>query len=256
MSDDQHAAPLPSLRSALISAASREHLPERADTDQAPRHTGVPVRSSLLAVAALLVAVVLATSLLATPVEAGVRVRQSGDMWVIELRDASMGPRAVESALRREGIATTVIVAPVGPSRVGQFVTTEGMELVGADASSSAIVRVPADRPVTLALGRAARRGEPYAALSDAYAAGEPLECSGLWGRPVGDMLTAAQQHSLSVRFLRPDGQPAGDDDLATGVVTDALLRSPDDLVVYVSEQARSTFAHPPSRGSERCPVG
>lgn len=252
---------LPTLRSALIRAAERNHL-------DAARHQHHPVawrRPRLLpglalAVAAggLIVLLVMTASLIigADPVAADVTVTRSGDEWVVRIHDASTTPEAVEAALRAEGLRASVNGVAVGPSRVGEFVNTGGALLEGPDPTSSDSIRVPVTAgAVALMVGRPAEPGESYLAPSDAYADDEPLECSGLWGLPAPDAVPELRRRVGQVELVRADGQPASEPP-EEGFVTDAVMTSADSVRVYISDEAASPFREPLSNGSAQCPVG
>lgn len=244
--------PLPRLRAALLDAARSR---------PAPRSLGRIRYSPLIAGAGIAAVFIVTLGFIFGPAEvvgADVLVDRDGDHWVVRIRDAAVQPRGVESALKERGIGAHVTAVPVGPSRVGQFVALGGgVVLVGGDSVSSATVRVPVGAPgLRLRLGRAAHPGESYSAPSDAYARGEPLECSGFWGKRVGEVAD-----ELPARFPGRIEWRSGDgagvtDPRPDDVVTDALVHAPDRLLVVLGHEAATPFHTAASRGTPACPVG
>lgn len=240
--------PLPSLRAALVDAAGSYRERQRV------QHT------RLLAAAAVVILVVVTAGFLFTPshIDASVLVERVGDELVVRIQDAAVRPDAVELALGRRGVHAQVTPVAVGPSRIGEFVAVGGpVRLDGDDRLSSAVARIPVRTTVVrLRLGRAAEPGEAYDVPSDAYAEGEPLECSGVWGRPVGDVVhDIRRRFGGTIEWIIPDGTSAADPD-PSYVVTHAVVHAPDRLLVAISPYIGISFSLRPSSGSPSCPLG
>lgn len=244
----QDQPPLPGLRAALVDAAGSYRTRLRV------HHT----RMLAAAAVVILFAVTAGFFLAPTRIEAGVLVERVGDEWVVRISDAAVRPDAVVLALGRRGVRAQVTPVAVGPSRIGEFVAVGGpVTLDGDDRLSSAVARIPVRATVVrLRLGRTAERGEAYDVPSDAYAEGEPLECSGVWGRRIGDVLEGIRRRfGGTIEWMTPDGTTAANPD-PTHVVTHAVVRAPDRLLVAVSPHVATSFAMGASSGSPACPLG
>ena len=134
------------------------------------------------------------------------------DGWItLRISDATADPREMTNELRAAGIEGVVRVHPVSPSLVGKWAAVETRppapaapgesvsatelaneppgrrdrgdvdRLLSIDFAPEAL-RVPEDFRVRVLLtaGRAPRDGELYAESGSAFAAGEPLHCSGI----------------------------------------------------------------------------
>ena len=253
----EHDDLLPGLRDELVRSAWRQRARHRR------RRVLVSIGAAAVAASIAIVAVLAVGS--SDPVAAGVEVEVVDGRIVVELTDVETRPGVVEAALRDVGLDAVVTALPVGPSNVGRFVAAESNLPGGVDADidqqSFVVFSAPVglrDR-IELGLGRPAE-GETYAAASDAYAPGEPLSCSGLYGQPVQHLRAFADDHpelEISVQpFLDGPGiAVAADDPALDGLrVVDAVSTAPDTVLVYATEDGSSPFANPlsPERGACR----
>ena len=183
-----------------------------------------------------------------SPAGASVVVERVGDRWHVTLTDSEPSIEMIEDELRAAGIEAEVTAVPVGPSRIGQFVGGDHhVRLVGNADVSSSLVEIPVDAPsVRLRVGRPAAGDEPYEAFSDAFASGEPIECSGVWGT---DSVEVVQARIDDVTVVGEDGGAPP----SNGVVADVRMLSPARALVFVAD---SPPADAPDLGSDRCPVG
>ncbi len=239
MNDDRFLA---ELRTEVLDAA------ERADRATAPRRRAPLGR--LAAAAAVVLAVVMGVVVTRPdPAAAGVEITRSGGDLVVRLTDLESRPEEIEEAADQAGLDLTIVDEPVGPSLVGKFLGSSGTELPellrvveGDPASGFTGFRIPADftGSLTLRLGRAARDGEEWAALSDAAAKGEVLECQQLVGATLDEVVEAVSATGSALRVMLLDsGQWLQDADVAAHGDAVALRVSspaPDTVWVDVSE--------------------
>lgn len=239
MTDDRFLA---ELRTEVLDAAERTSSPE------APRR--VAPLGRLAAAAAIVLAVVMGVVVTRPDTAAaGVEITRSGSDLVVRLTDLESRPEEIEEAAAEAGLDLTIVDEPVGPSLVGRFIGSSGSELpevlrvVEGDPSSGFTgFRIPADfdGSLTLRLGRTARDGEEWAALSDAAAKGEVLECQQLVGATLDEVATAVSATGAELRVMLLDsGQWLEDADLdAHGDAVALRVTSPaaDTVWVDVSE--------------------
>jgi hypothetical protein len=241
------------LRDELMDATRRPPPPDRR-------------RAALLAagaVAALVVALVVVAFAPfdrgSQPASAEVDVSHQGGQVRVRLLDRRTTPSEIERATAAAGLDVQVALVPVGPSKVGRFVSAinEGgpeVEEQEVRGDSFLAFSVPEGNPgrLTLELGRAARDGERYGHGSDAFAPGEPLACLDLIGEP----LTALRPHvrGLRVRVSAPLlGRPfvPFDEAVATGLggepISAVAAEAADALAVTVGAPP------PPGAEPERC---
>ena len=232
MNDDRFLA---ELRTEVLDAA------ERAGRPTAPRR---PARLGRLAAAAAVVVAVVAGIVMTRPdtAAAGVQITRSGDDLVVRLTDLETRPEEIEEAAAEAGLDLTIVDEPVGPSLVGRFIGSSGtdapavLEVVEGDpASGFTGFRIPAtfDGSLTLRLGRTAEEGEEWAALSDATAKGEVLECQQLVGATLAEVVAAAADKGAHVRAMLLDA--------GQWLEGEALAEHADAVAVRVSSPAADT---------------
>jgi hypothetical protein len=253
---------LPGLREELVSAAWRA----RARHRRRRIALGAAVATAAASVAVVTVLAVGSSD----PVAAGVEVEVVNGRIVVELTDVETRPDVVEAALRDVGLDASVTAYPVGPSHVGRFVLAV-TDLPGGlrreeDGPSFAGFSAPVGLRdhLELGLGRPAN-GEEYFLASDAYAPGEPLSCSGVYGQPVDHLVAfASERDGLDVTLQPFDaGGPsslplsldaaAADPSVADLVVTDAIATAADRVTVYLTDDGTSPFLEPLSSARGEC---
>lgn len=235
-------------RDELVAAGARHHARRR--------HRLTVLRRAGSAVAAILIVSVAAIaavgSFASKPASASVIVTRDGNMFEVLVADDDATAAMVEAALADHGADAVVDAVPVGPSRVGQFVSGDGTVSPSGGQLSSATVRFPADqRRVHLLFGRPAEPGESYVAVSDAFAAGEPLECrDGIWRERAEVAVPAVRVRFDDVTVLGDDGQPV--DDPSAGTVGDVVVIAPGRALVriHAGEVPPGTVD-----GSAECPL-
>jgi hypothetical protein len=140
---------------------------------------------------------------------AGVEIHVVDGRLQVALTDVETRAEFVENAVADAGLDISVTSEPVGPSIVGRFVSAGGQDSTVIDHLDERGDRsfigfsVPLHWPghVDVVLGRAAKRGEDYVALSDAYAAGEPLSCTGIYGQTAAAAAAQLEQLGLDAAF-------------------------------------------------------
>jgi hypothetical protein len=252
---------MPGYRDELVRAASRQIRRRQR-------------RRRLAGVAALgaATAAVLTLALnLANPdrAEAGVEITERNGRIEVSLTDVETRPDVVEDALNDAGIDATVAAVPVGPSNVGRFAgftadDPDSVQPIDARGRTFPGFSVPIDYAghLELRLGRPAELGEPYAEYSDAYLAGEPLHCAGVYGQPATVLADfAADRPELEID-VEPfvDGAPAGDrlsleavsnSPFAGYLVVEARSPEPDSVIVRITPDGSSPARLTPP---EPCP--
>jgi hypothetical protein len=220
-----------------------------AATGRPPRRRRAVAGLGMLAV--LVLAALAATTVDPSPASADVVVRHRHGRVIVRLTDRQTTAREIEAATDKAGLDIRVEAVPAGPSIVGRFtgqVASAGaVELtwLEEEAVSYAAFSLP-ERwrgRLTLLLGRRARPGEPYVPISDAYAEGEPLACSGTLRRPLAEVLPYVR--GLDDVRVQPHegGLPTGENlsvdaalqrGLGAAPITRALAVSATSLVIEV----------------------
>lgn len=187
----------------------------------------------VVAVAALLLSVVTTSS----PAAADVTVQRQGDRVRVVLEE-EVSVRAVQQAMRDEGLDVEVRGQATGPSLQNRFVGSilaPGVVLEGGDGRSAAIASFPSDASVVLMLGVAAAPGEPYVVPTDATARGEMLAGIEVVGRPIGEVVPIlGGLTTATVEFRDLDGGTSAEAP-STGTVSQVIGIADDRLVVLVT---------------------
>lgn len=239
--------PLPGFREQLLAAGAGHHA-RRRHRQETVRRAGAGVAAVVVALAAL-AAFGWAGSGTAS---ASVIVARDGNMWEVLVADDDATAAMVESALHREGVDAVVDAVPVGPSRVGQFISGDGTVEPAGGQLSAVTVRFPASqRRVHLLFGRPAGPGEGYVAASDAFGPGEPLECvDGVWRADVAAALARVRDRFDHVVVLDDRGEQVNGP--PAGVVGDVIVSGPGRAFVHVHS---GPVPDGTVTGSARCPL-
>ena len=222
--------PMPGLREQLLAGGARLHDRRRRRQKLARRAGSVAAAVAVLVLGAVAVFSWGATQ----PVSASVVVTRVGDMWEVVVASDDATAAMVETALRDQGVDAHVDAVPVGPSRVGQFVSGNGaVSPSGGDLSGPSVQFPAGQETVRMMFGRPARSGESYMAFSDAFARGEPLECvEDVRGAPATSALAAVKAAFDEVSVVDENGQSMPD--MVDGVVADVIVVDPSRAVVWV----------------------
>lgn len=227
------------LRAEVLDAAER-----RGNESHRPK----PQLARLAAVAAVALAVV-AGFVIARPgtAAANVEITRDGADLVVRITETDVDAAEIEQAAASAGIAVAVTEEPVGPSLVGRFIGSSATELPplievveGDPASGFVGFRIPAtyEGSLTLRLGREARDGEEWAALSDATAPGEVLECGDLHAVALTEVAEAARRQGAQLRVLSLDLGRWWEGDELDEHADDIRLSSPEPGVVWADVSA------------------
>lgn len=240
--------------------ALRDELTAAAEREPPRRRTRLGRRIALglvAAIAALLVGVALGPS---GPATADVEVtRRDGRVEVI-LTDAGTDPDELVRAVRRAGFAVELEPVPTGPSAVGRYVgyfadgDVEDLQVHAGDGTTRSGFSIPEGWAGRLIVreGRPARAGEVYVASTDAFAPGEPLECTALRGEPVRALV--GRLDDLTVRVQAMDAGATGPQltladaatsDIGSWGVVSALAVSADEVVLRVERDPPTVAADP-----------
>lgn len=231
--------PVPGLRDALVSAGHRR-IAVRA------RRRAAMVRAGALSTVAVVVvaASLLFSTISSDPASAGVTVTLVDGRWVVAVVDDTVRADRIEAVLEDAGIVATVDAVPVGPSRVGTFLSGDGaVTLVGGDGVSSATVTFDDDVPtVSILFGASAAPGDDYVAFSDAFAPGEPLACElELVGASFADVAETFGARFETVAVLGVDGSPVDAVGPVEGRVVDVTVVAVGEARVVVDDRPAGT---------------
>lgn len=211
------------LRSELLRAAE-----EQARHDGGASPPGGRGRVWLAAAAAAVVALVATVAVVvggSDPASADVEVIIDGNDLVVRLTDLETRPEEIVEAAREFGLAVKVREVPVGPSNVGRFIGSASSELppeLRPEGGTETFTgfRIPKDwqGELKLDIGRPARSGEAWSAVSDALAPGEPAACEPLLGASVSEAEAVLSGRRLRTRWfvLDPGEREVLADDLDT----------------------------------------
>jgi hypothetical protein len=138
-----------------------------------------------------------------------------GDI-IARITDPDAAAGQLTAVFRAYGLNITVQAVPVSPSLVGTIVFSQvsvrslwkpACSLTGCPVG----LVIPANFTGSggVVVGRAAQRGERYESMSDSFAPGEALHCSGLAGQPVSAALPVLRTLGLRASWteLAPNGK-------------------------------------------------
>jgi hypothetical protein len=225
----------PERRVAILAAAMDS--PQRTPLDGSParpvpgkpsaRVARSPVRLIVLAVAALIAVVVLASGLPGGGARLGpapatgavvFRARESG-VIVALVKEPYAAQSRLDAAFAGHGFDIQVSLLPVSPSLVGTliYVSEEGEAIRplghgpcltgGGGCAVGVTIAADFSGKGYITLGRPARPGEGYESQASAFAPGEPLHCSGLLGAHVSDAVGVLSAHRLTATWREDESQ-------------------------------------------------
>ena len=239
------------LRDELSAAAERD---ERGRRPRRLRQVGLAVAA---AVVALLAAWTLGTS---GPATADVEVTRRGDRVEVVLTDPDTDPDELVRAVRDAGFDAELRRVPTGPSAVGRYLGhygddgIEDLQVHVDDGTTRVGFSIPKGWQGRLVIreGRPARAGEAYVASTDAFAAGEPLECSGVRGDPVRAVAGRLDPLVVRVQVVGPDATgpqlslaDAAASDVGSWTVVGGLAVSADEVVLRVEREPGTVVDDP-----------
>ena len=183
-----------SIREQLVAVAYREQRRRRF-------RIGGLITSAAAALSTALVV------LLPSPAAAHVEVTISDGFVEVRITDLRTDPQEVLDALHQHEIEADVTGVATGPSNVGQFVQLgiaggEGdLERLGDTGSAFRGFRVREGWTgvLTIGVGEQASGDEFYDATTDAVAPGEPLDCAGVFGRPIAEAAEQLDDYQVDV---------------------------------------------------------
>jgi len=214
-------------RQLVIAARIRaRRAPWRAPTLARPAQRWLSAAAALAATAAVAV-VALSSAPASRPQEIRAQVvsfryptrgADSGDI-VATVTDPFAAQSSLNAAFQAAGIDLVVTLVPASPSAVGTVVamslSDSGAQIQTLDAAGCASgggacpigLEIPRDYTGSgdITLGRPAQPGETYAVAGSAFAAGESLHCSGLFGAQVSAALPRLQADALTVQWSHLD---------------------------------------------------
>ena len=188
------------------------------------------------------------------PATADVEVHFEAGSVEVLMTDSRTSVAEVREVLAEAGIRVRIDEQPAGPSNVGRFVGVlidgPGQQVTnvgGPSGTSFSSFTVDDDWQGTLviSLGRTARPGEVYVVSSDAFADGEPLDCSGVLGRSLAE--SADELAGFHVRIspsaegylVPPEAlDAAAIDRYGSWIVTRGSALSPTDVILTLQPTA------------------
>jgi hypothetical protein len=177
------------------------------------------VRPSLVWAAPCIIVLVLGGSLMLRPgpAAAGIKIEIRSGQYVARVTDPEASRDELTAAFSQMDLDIAVTLVPVSPSLVGTIVSVseEGEagnsirpllnreRCVTGDGACPVGLRVPLDYSgqAEVVLGRAGFPGEELASVADAFAPGEILHCSDLYGLRVVDALGPLADREADVSF-------------------------------------------------------
>ncbi len=200
------------------------------------------------------------------PAAAGVEIQQVGEDLLVRIIDLEAQPDQIQQAIAEAGLDAEVIPVPVSPSLVGLFVSSfisqpgPDFEPIEVDGQTFRGFRVPADYRgrIELHIGRTARPDEDYQAGGFAYATGEPLACTGLFGVHVRDALPTLTALGLNVRWQTLNETRSGMVEVPAETIldlymTDAFSVNPDTVLIFANPTPESLLTNP-GEFATKCP--
>ncbi len=155
----------------------------------------------------------------------------------------------LDQAFQQHGFDITVTLMPVSPSLVGTVIYMSGGGITPLQSGAcitggggcSIGVRIAANfsGQGAIALGRPAQSGETYSSSASAFAAGEPLHCSGLLGAQVGvaQPQLAAGGYAVQWRETVGDRSQVDATPPPDNYIWDAMSSSAGNLIVSTAPQ-------------------
>ena len=247
-----------------------DRLGEELDVASMRRRPSPLPKLAMAAVLVVVVGVVGVFALRPEPASADVEVEVREGLVYLRLTDAEDDPEVIEEAAAGAGLAVDVEAVPTGPSLAGRFLLFERagalpgeLRTLGTDGDTFTGFVLPAgwDGALTLRVGRPADGDEPYAAFTNAEAAGEPLACSGIGGLTAPEARDLVAETDLQVTWQAAGevarSVPAPELDeapWATYRVAAALSTAPRTVVVVLTPDGRPPRQQQPlTRAAEGC---
>ena len=244
--------------------AAEQQITLAARPQRRSRWVPAVVTAALLLTAGTVLAVLLPTP---PPAAAGVEIQQVGEDLVVRIVDLEAQPDQIRRAIAEAGLDVEVIPVPVSPSLVGLFVSSfvsqpgPDFEPIDVEGQTFRGFRVPADYPgrIELHIGRTARTGEDYQAGGFAYATGEPLACTGLFGVQVRDALPTLTALGLQARWQTLNETQSGMVEVPAETildlyVTDAVSVNPNTVLIFAAPTPESMLANSMGELDTECP--
>jgi len=221
----------PAQRGALLHAITSTPRPLAADErdpattrrrsmrSRASRRLRLLVLAASVIAAGVAVAVLILNSTVQTqPAQAAVSFRTAADGEIVAtVRNPFAAEKQLDAAFTAHGLHITVSLVPVSPSLVGTVVyssdnggndaiqtTGHGRCLTGGGGCPIGL-KIPSDFTGRgyITLGRPAKAGESYDSTTSAFAPGEALQCSGLFGAQVSAAMSVLHARGLIVAQWR-----------------------------------------------------
>lgn len=193
--------------------------PRPSTRSRASRRPRLLVLAASAIAAGVAVAVLVLNSTVQTqPAQAAVSFRTAADgELVATVRNPFAAEKQLDAAFAAHGLHITVSLVPVSPSLVGTVVYSsdnggnDAIQAIGHGRCLTGGGGCPIGLKIPSAftgrgyitLGRPARAGESYESTASAFAPGEALHCSGLFGARVSAAMSVLHARGLTVAQWR-----------------------------------------------------
>lgn len=194
-----------SMREELLHKISEESDPS------SPRPRVRPVLAAAAAAVLILIGVGAVGGLRPEPAHAAVTFAQEGGTIIATVQDPVAAAAELHDAFSQRGLDIHLRLVPASPSKVGTVIAVEDSAPGIAPLAEGPCLgdrcpvglRIPADFAgrAEITLGRPARPGEPYVATASAYAPGEPLACTQLYGSTVAEARAIARRENVEITW-------------------------------------------------------
>ena len=191
----------------------------RSARSRASRRPRLLVLAASVIAAGFAVAVLVLNSTVQTqPARAAVSFRTAADGEIVAtVRNPVAAENQLDAAFAAHGLRITVSLVPVSPSLVGTVVyasDTGGNDAIQTIGHGRCLtggggcpigLKIPSDFTGrgSITLGRPAKAGESYESTASAFAPGEALHCSGLFGARVSAAMSVLHARRLTVAQWR-----------------------------------------------------
>jgi hypothetical protein len=248
----------------VLEMGARRGGAERTSTTEwrRPRASGAGAIGLAVAVAAavgLAVAIAISLASSSAPSAYALSFSEKDGYVIARIVNSYASVRELSRELAKNHLHITLRLLPVSPGTVGSVLELqsepaggvqplqEGHCVNGPCTVGVKVIRGFAGSGLVY-IGRPARRGERYAStpIGGAFAAGEPLHCSGLQGASVAKVLPALAARKLSVvswRLMASGSSTAGTGAPSSDLVEEVMPVAPGKVELWVSASARAGFA-------------
>jgi hypothetical protein len=192
------------LRDEIVSAAVRQHRARRRRRAIVVGGAGVVAVAGVIA---LVVGLLVAPDERPAAADGTVEVVREEHTTLVRIVDPAK-PDEVVADLRAIGLDVERVERPTGPSLVGAVVSLVVEDSTPTDGTEFLSAYVAPGSHVEVGVGVPANEGEAYAVGTDAFAAGEPLDCLGWPGQTGAELAVVAERAGISLQVIDEEQGP------------------------------------------------